>query len=401
MDMIAYFDCFAGISGDMTLGALIDLGVPRSWLVDELRALPLSGFDITVDRAMRNGIDAANVRVQDDDDARHRDWAHIRSLIEQSALAETVKISSLAVFEKIALAEAGIHGCEVERVHFHEVGGIDAIVDIVGTALALDYLKVTRVEVSHIPLGSGFVTCRHGILPLPSPATLKILAGLPVYGTHVSHELVTPTGAAIAAALGRSFGPMPPMQIVGTGYGAGKRELPDRPNLLRVVLGEAPEADTGDHIDTVAVLETCIDDMNPEVFGFVMERLFEQGALDVYWIPVFMKKNRPGTMVQVVCPMERRDDLSRCMFKETTTLGIRQTAVQRRLLKRELMTVQTSYGPVPVKRVTSPDGSMRLVPEYEACRAVALERSLPLRAVYDAVAREANEARGPHPDIES
>jgi len=393
--MIAYFDCFSGISGDMTLGAFLDLGVPVEWLKEQLGRLPLAGFDVCVDTVSRNGIAAKSVRVRVEDDTTSRDHAQIRSLIINSPLSSNIKQMSRDIFERIAQAEAVIHGCTVDQVHFHEVGGIDAIVDIVGTALCMDYLGIKTVIASHIPLGKGFVSCDHGTLPVPAPATLGILKGVPVYGTKIPHELVTPTGAAILVTLAGSYGELPEMIIEKTGYGAGKRDIESIPNLLRVVMGTGLWGDTGQtsalHKDTVVVLETCIDDMNPEVFGFLMDRLFEQGALDVYWIPVFMKKNRPGTLVQVLCRRNLKEVLMDCILSETSTLGIRYYDAKRCMLTRETVIMKTAYGEIQVKRITEPGGSVRIVPEYEVCKKIALENKLPIRRVYDTIIRSVTE----------
>lgn len=385
--MLAYFDCFSGISGDMTLGALIDLGVPVEWLKKSLKSIPLSGFDLAVTGVSRNGIHAKRVQVDAEDDAQSRYYADIRSLIEKSPLPTNVKKTSLDIFEKIAVAEATIHDCPIEKVHFHEVGGIDAIIDIVGTALCVDYLKLEKIFASRIPLGNGFVSCSHGTLPVPAPATLKILKGVPIYGTEIPHELVTPTGAAIVVTLAESFGRMPDMIVEKSGYGAGKRELESIPNLLRIITGTAVDRQTGRQQDSIVMVETCIDDMNPEVFSFLMERLFAEGALDVYWIPVFMKKNRPGTMVQALCRKDQKNAVIACILSETTSSGVRFYDVERCILEREKITIDTVYGSLQAKRIVSPDGSERVVPEYEVCKKIALEKNIPIRIVYDEITR--------------
>jgi uncharacterized protein (TIGR00299 family) protein len=387
--MIAYFDCFSGISGDMTLGAFFDLGVPVEWLKDRLETLPLTGFEVLVKTVSRNGIQAKSVEVRVTDDTTSRHYEDIKSIIEKSPLSPEVKQRSLDIFERIADAEALIHGCPREKVHFHEVGGIDALVDIVGTALCVDYLKIGSVIASQIPVGRGFVTCQHGVLPVPAPATLGILKGVPVYGTKIPHELVTPTGAAIIATLAESFEEMPDMIIEKIGYGAGKRKLESQPNLLRIILGtEITNSEKGIgkyQTDQIVILETCIDDMNPEIFGFLMERLFEKGALDVYWIPIFMKKNRPATMVQVLCPENCREALMACILSESSSLGVRYYHAKRRMLGRERIMVKTVYGEIAAKRITELDGSARIVPEYEICKKIALEKNLPLRVIYDTI----------------
>jgi uncharacterized protein (TIGR00299 family) protein len=377
--MLAYFDCFSGISGDMTLGALLDLGVPLEWLKEQLHRVPLTEFDIGVSSVQRHGIQAVSVQVQILDGKTSRNYSDIRELIENSPLSDTVKSTSLAIFKRLAEAEARVHNCTVDHVHFHEVGGIDALVDIVGSALGLDYLGVKNIAASPVPLGRGFVTCSHGKLPVPAPATLGILAGIPVYGTDIPHELVTPTGAAIIRSLTQRFEPLPEMVIARIGYGAGRRDLEDRPNLLRILLAaeSKPDIDRDQKLaeDQITIVETCIDDMNPEVFGYVMERLFEDGALDVYWIPVHMKKNRPGTMLQVLS-------------------GVRYYQSRRRLLGRDQLKIKTTFGVIPVKRIRDPRGNNRLVPEYEVCRQIALKKNLPLRVVYEAVTREAALSNG-------
>jgi uncharacterized protein (TIGR00299 family) protein len=397
--MHAYFDCFSGISGDMTLGALIGLGVSVDWLKTELTRLPLKGFQLTVRTVVRNGIHANQVNIEVDDDGPSRDYQKIKSLLQESPLTEAVKSKSMNIFETLARAEAAIHACAIEEVHFHEVGGVDAIIDIVGTALCLEKLGIKKVIASKIPLGSGFVDCRHGKLPVPAPATIEILKDVPVYGTEASNELVTPTGAAIIASLADSFGSLPEMSVKKTGYGAGQRELADRPNLLRIITGTplGPELDLKCNLQTdqIIILETCIDDMNPELFGFLMERIFEDGALDIYWIPVQMKKNRPGTMVQVLCKEDRKDNLIRRLLAETTSLGIRYYPAYRQVLARDQMTITTSFGEIRVKRIKDQEGNTRLIPEYEVCKEIALQNKIPLRVVYDTIAKEAAESEIP------
>ena len=393
--MLAYFDCFSGISGDMTIGAFINLGVPVQWLKDRLSRIPLADFDIAVSSVQRHGIQAASIRVEINDNTTSRNYSDIRSLIEDCALVDAVKSTSLNIFKKLAEAEARIHNCPLEQVHFHEVGSIDAIVDVVGTALGIDYLGIEKIVASPVPLGRGFVTCSHGQLPVPAPATLAILAGVPVYGSDIPHELVTPTGAAILTGLAQRFGPMPDMVITRIGYGAGQREIEDKPNLLRIILAAGSETSTDSdgalQEDRISIVETCIDDMNPELFGHLMDRLFADGALDVYWIPVYMKKNRPGTMLQVLCKEDGKTTVIERILSETTTLGVRYYSARRRLLWRDQLDVETKFGTIPVKRIKDPQGHIRHVPEYEVCRKIALENNLPLRLVYDTVAREAAE----------
>ncbi len=391
--MLAYFDCFSGISGDMTLGALLDLGVDLKWLKKEIASMPLDGFDISVSSTYRSGIRSNLVEVRAANHQKERNFSVIKSLIEKSPLSENVKTTSIAIFKRIADAEAEIHGCKPQEVHFHEVGGIDAIVDIVGTVLCLEKLGITRVISSPLPLGKGFVSCRHGMLPVPAPATVAILKKIPVYGTPVDHELVTPTGAAIIATLAQSFELMPYMLVNRIGYGAGSRDLKSHPNLLRVLLAEKPVHDAiaseTMSIDSVWMVETCIDDMNPEMFGFLMDRLFEDGALDVYWIPIYMKKNRPGTQVQILCLTDKRDAIIHRILSETTSLGVRFYEAKRRVLVRDELVIPSSFGQIGVKRIKDPMGNTRLVPEYEVCKKIALEKEIPLRRVYDMITAEA------------
>jgi hypothetical protein len=283
----------------------------------------------------------------------------------------------------------------VEKVHFHEVGGVDAIADIAGAVLCLEYLGIQTITASSLPLGTGFVSCDHGVLPAPAPATLEILKGVPVSGSEIACELVTPTGAAIISTLAESYGVMPDMRIEKTGYGAGKNDIKSAPNLLRIITGkDEPDKALGKK-DTVIIIETCIDDMNPEIFGFVMDRLFEDGALDVYWVPVFMKKNRPGTMIQVLCSMKQKQALINRILSETTSSGLRYYEVKRATLARESITVKTAFGMVAAKRISEPGGRTRIVPEYDACRKIALEKNIPIRVVYDTITKGNQQATDP------
>ncbi len=381
-ERIAYFDCFSGISGDMTLGAFIELGVPPEWLAETLKTDLSIEFDLSVDPISRSGITGSQVTVSAaDHKARH--YSDIRKMIQNSGLADAVKARSLEMFERLASAEAGIHGCSKEDVHFHEVGALDAIVDIVGCALCMEYLRIDRVFASKIPLGRGSVTCAHGTLPVPVPATVAILKDVPVYGTDIPYELVTPTGATIIKTVAQGFGAMPDMTIHSTGYGGGSRDIDAMPNLLRIVMGRAAAPGA-----PMVIVETCIDDMNPEIYGFVMERLMAEGAVDVYMVPVFMKKQRPGTLLQVLCPLSCREAVIERILTETTTLGLRYYDVHRRILERDAITVDTRFGPIAAKRIKRPGGAVQIVPEYEACKAAAAAHNIPIRDVYDRVCRQ-------------
>jgi len=391
-NMLAYFDCFSGISGDMTLGAFIDLGVPVQWLADELKKIPLSGFELSVTEVSVHGISAKRVNVDVLKDSGSRNYSQIQSMILSSPFSQSVKDRSTDIFDRLATAEAGIHNCPKDSVHFHEVGGVDAIADIVGTALCMEFLDIETIAASKIPLGSGFVKCRHGTLPVPAPATLAILKDVPVYGTEIPFELVTPTGAAIVAALSRSFGKMKDMVVQKVGYGAGTYQLESMPNLLRIILGREPIGQEDLHAkfetDTVFVIETGIDDMNPEILGYTMERLFAKGALDVCLFPVYMKKNRPGTMLQVLCHEDRKDEIVECILAETTSLGVRYYESRRQKLKREKVLVETSFGTVQVKKIRDLSGGERIVPEYEVCKKIALSRQIPIKWVYETIIKE-------------
>jgi pyridinium-3,5-bisthiocarboxylic acid mononucleotide nickel chelatase len=383
---IAYFDCFSGISGDMVLGALIDHGVDADWLRQMIRAHITDEAEIRVAVESRKGIRAVRVHVATGR-SRARDYAAIRDLIGNSGLPDPVKKQSLDIFAKIAAAESRIHGCDIDHVHFHELGGVDALVDIVGSALCVDALGFSHVRASRLSLGSGFVTCEHGILPVPAPATAEILKGVPVRGTDIPFELVTPTGAAIITTLADGFGPLPDMIIDRVSYGAGTRDFETSPNLLRVISGHADAPDAA-----AVMVETAIDDMNPEIFGFVMERLFGLGVLDVCLVPVQMKKNRPGTLLKVLCRPHQRESVAALILAETTSLGVRFYPVERRVLDREAVEIDTPFGRMAAKKIRMPDGAVRIVPEYDACREIALRDNLPIRVIYERIMGHADPA---------
>jgi len=383
--MHAHFDCFSGISGDMVLGAFVDMGISTRWLAEQIRELSIGDFEIIVQDVKKCGIGAKKITVIEKGASPARNYRNILKMLENGSLGETVKNVAADIFSRIAEAEARIHRCEKENIHFHEVGALDSIVDIVGAALCLDFLKIESVSSSPLPLGGGFVDCTHGKLPVPAPATLEILKGIPVYGGTLDGELVTPTGAGIIASLSQTFGAIPDMEIAAVGYGSGSRERREVPNLLRIVTGKKIERIGGLDGDDVCIVETNIDDMNGELFGYLMDKLFQDGALDVCFTPTMMKKNRPGTKVEVICPPEKEADITRCLFTETSTIGVRYHSVHRHTLKRSISTVATCLGEIQVKCSTTPDGRKRYAPEYEACRKVALEHKVPLKAVYDTV----------------
>lgn len=400
MSRVLYFDAFSGVSGDMTVGAMLDLGLDPARLRAELATLPLRGYDLRVASRELFGIRATKFDVEVEghehgDHAHHGDHPHrpfrdIRAMLEGGALNPAVKERALAIFTTLAEAEGRIHGVAPGDVEFHEVGAVDSIVDIVGTAIGLVALDVERVYVSPLPLGSGTVWAQHGHLPVPSPATIELLAGFAVRFNDGEGEMVTPTGAAIVATLARPGESVPPLRVEAVGYGAGTRSLSDRPNVLRLVLGTIA---AGVASEELIVLEANIDDANPELYGHAMERLFAAGARDVWFQPIQMKKNRPGVLLRVLADPALRDALASVVFRETTAIGLRVQAVQRLSLPRETVAVETDYGTVQVKIARAPDGTVNAAPEYESCRRLAAERGVPLKLVYQAAVAAAHARR--------
>ncbi len=380
---ILYFDCFAGIAGDMIIGALLDAGLDLDELRGELATLKVPGYTLSAEKTARNSITGTkfNVNVSEEDHA-HRHLKDIVELIDSSELSDTVKERSAQTFRTLAAAEASIHGESIESVHFHEVGGVDSIIDIIGSFIGLEKLGIEAVYASRVHLGTGFVRSAHGKIPVPAPATLALLQDVPVYSTGITSELVTPTGAAVLVTLAKEFGPLPRMTVERTGYGAGSREL-EIPNLLRVCIGEA--AGPAAKREELVLAETNIDDMNPQLFDHVGERLFEQGALDVYLTPVQMKKGRPATVLSALVRPDKLDEVLSVIFSETTTLGVRINRIERAYLERELVKVETRYGTVSVKVARTAGGIANVSPEYEECRAIAAAQHLPLKDVYDEV----------------
>ncbi|MBW2204035.1 MAG: nickel pincer cofactor biosynthesis protein LarC [Deltaproteobacteria bacterium] len=350
----AYLDCFSGVSGDMFLGALLDAGLPFHELRECLLTLPINGYQINIKREARNEIFGTRFLVSLDEGINdHRGLKTIREVIAQGDLSETVKEKSIKIFESLAKVEGEIHNRPPEEVHFHEVGAVDSIIDIVGTVYALERLHIESLYVSPLPLGSGFVMTAHGKIPVPAPATIALLKGVPVFEAGIPYEMVTPTGAALIKGLAASFGSMPPMVVQEVGYGVGTRDLPDRPNLLRILIGEEQSGKT---VDTVVVLETNVDDIAPECLGYLMDRLFDAGALDVVFFPVQMKKNRPGVQIQVIGKPDKKEPLMEIMVRETATLGIRFRYSQRRVLPRAFSEVDSPWGRIKVKKVMFEQG---------------------------------------------
>jgi uncharacterized protein (TIGR00299 family) protein len=379
---LAYFDCLSGISGDMILGALLDAGVDAEQFQEALRGLHLSEYELKIGKVQKGVIQATDVQVQVSDDVAQRTLSDIEAVVEKSALPGEVKNDSVAIFRRLVEAEATVHGTGPAEAHLHEVGATDAIVDVVGSVLALFLLGVEKVCCSQLPLGHGFVRCAHGLLPLPAPATLELLKGAPVVQREVEGELVTPTGAAIITTLADEFGPFPPMAVQSIGYGAGKSEFPF-PNLLRVLVGTSQEQLRGP-TETAVLLETNLDDMNPEWYDHVMQALFDAGALDVFLQQFQGKKNRPGVLLSVLCQPGMEQQLSSIIFAETTTLGIRRLLLERFCLDREAVQVDTPYGRVRIKVAKLGKAIVNLAPEYEDCHRLALETGKPLKEVYAA-----------------
>ncbi len=376
---IAYLDCFSGISGDMFLSALLDAGLSFPDLQERLSTLPLSGYRLVKGGAARNHIHGTTFSVLCEGIHQHRNFKDIEEIISRGDFSEQVKEKSIQIFRSLAVVEGRIHGKPPEAVHFHEVGAVDSIIDIVGGVYGVQTLGIHSIYASKIPLGSGFVKTAHGRMPLPAPATLALLCDIPVFDSGVQQEMVTPTGAALLKGLAVAFGEMPPMKVQQIGYGAGSRDLPDRPNMLRILIGEQ---DAEQKSDTVVVLEANIDDMSPEALGYLMERLFDAGALDVAFFPAQMKKNRPGVQIQVIGDPPRKNRLLDIFFSESSSLGVRFQYTERKILQREEMEVESPWGRIRVKSISRPDGTKRFEPEYEACKEIAHDRSLSLEQVY-------------------
>lgn len=379
----AYFDCFSGISGDMTVGALIDLGLNLNTLKKELKKLPLKNYKLSAIKGERHHIAGTNFKVKIHKGHEYRTYIDIKRMIEKSTLKKPVKDLSLAIFKTLAEAEAKVHNCKVENVHFHEVGAVDSIIDIVGTAIGINELGIEKVYSSPLPLGSGFTKTSHGMMPVPAPATIKILKGVPTKQSYVKSEIVTPTGAAIIKTLAHNFGEMPQMNILKIGYGVGDKDFKEVPNLLRVIVGETQIQDSRFKVreKKLIMLETNIDDINPQIYEYVMERLFEAGALDVFLTPIQMKKNRPAVLLNCLCNENLKHKLLEIIFKETTSIGIRVYCVDRYCLDRKIQKVFTKYGRINVKVSKLNGKAINIQPEYEDCKRIAKQKKAPLKEV--------------------
>ncbi|MDQ3755846.1 MAG: nickel pincer cofactor biosynthesis protein LarC [Acidobacteriota bacterium] len=379
-----YFDCFAGASGDMILGALVSAGVDARLLVEHLARLNVEGFEISFETVDRSGISATRAHVQARDERQHRHLSDILKLIEASSLTESVKKRAAKIFIRLGEAEARVHNVALEQIHFHEVGALDAIVDVVGACIGFELLGVEKFMASPLHVGSGTVEMAHGRFPVPPPAVVELLRDAPIYATDIKGELMTPTGAAIISSVCEDFGPLPALRVARTGYGAGAREYGNFPNVLRVFIGESAAAN---ETEKALVVETNIDDCSPQLIGHVMERVLAAGALDCYFTPVQMKKNRPGVLVTILCRLPDRETMFELLFSETTTIGVRCYEVERRTLDRVFVSVQTSFGAVSIKVARLNGRVVNATPEFEECRTAALRAGVPLREV-EAEARE-------------
>jgi uncharacterized protein (TIGR00299 family) protein len=381
---IAYFDCFSGASGDMILGSLIDAGLNPRRLRDELKKLRIPSIHLKAKKVLKAGVSGTQVIVEGRNEKRsHRNVKEILRIIERSRVEAEVKEKSKEIFNRIALVEAKIHQTPIEEVHFHELGGLDSIVDIVGAVWGIRELGIEKIYVSKVNVGGGFVKCEHGILPVPAPATLSLMEGKPIYSSGVERELLTPTGAAILTTLGSEFGPIPPMKVERIGCGAGRDDLP-HPNLLRLIIGTS-ESTFGR--ERVVVIETNIDDMNPQFYDYMMEKLLSMEVLDVFITPILMKKNRPGHLLTVICPSGELPSVTKFLLRETTTLGLRWHEEERAKSDREILTFKTKYGKIRFKLAKWDGEIVNLSPEYEDCKRLALEKKVPLKEIFEEAKR--------------
>jgi len=380
---LAYFDCFSGISGDMTLGALVDTGVSLEHLREQLRGLEVPGWEIASEKVWKNGMSSTYVRVKTEDQTKHRSLTAILEILQRSKLSSRVREQAAAIFRNLGEAEATVHDVPIEKIHFHEVGAVDAIVDIVGACIGFETLGIEKFGCSPLNVGGGTARMAHGVLPVPAPATARLLQGRPTYSNGVQKELVTPTGAAIVATLCTDFGPQPPMTVSAIGYGAGAADLEGQPNVLRIMVGESVEKTVAGFDEEISVIEVNLDDMNPQIYGYFQEKALFAGALDVYTTPVQMKKNRPGILLTLLCRPQDTAKLMDLVFSETTTFGARTYRAQRRTLPRESVKVHTQFGDVRVK-ISRVNGHIRHAsPEFEDCKKLAEEKHVPLQQVID------------------
>src|SRR5579871_1992789 len=378
---LAYFDCFSGISGDMTLGALLDAGCDLARLRADLQSLQVPGWEISAEKVWKNGMAATYAKVKTEDQKKHRSLTDILEILKSSRLDNHVRERATLIFQKLGEAEARVHDVPLDKIHFHEVGAVDAIIDIVGACIGFHQLGIDKFACSPLNVGGGTAKMAHGVLPVPAPATATLLKGKPTYSNGVQRELVTPTGAAIVATLCDHFGPQPPMTVSAIGYGAGTADLEGQPNVVRIMIGNPAEKLVAGFDEEISVIEANLDDMNPQIYGYFLERALAAGALDVYTTPVQMKKNRPGTLLTVLCKPQDATALTTLIFAETTTFGVRTTAAHRRILPREHVSVSTTFGDVRIKLSRINGRIQHAAPEFDDCRKLALEKKVPLQQV--------------------
>jgi len=381
---IAYFDCFSGASGDMILGSLIDAGLSPQRLREELKKLRIPTIELKAKKVLKGGLAATRVIVEGRNEKRpHRNLKEILRIIDRSGIEAEVKEKSREIFKRIASLEGKIHRKPAEEVHFHELGGLDSVVDIVGSVWGIRQLAIEEIYVSKVNVGGGFVKCEHGILPVPAPATLSLMEGKPIYSSGVERELFTPTGAAILSTLGSAFGQMPPINVERVGHGAGRDELP-HPNLLRLIIGTSVSASGRER---VAVVETNIDDMNPQFYDYVIDGLLGMKVLEVFITPILMKKNRPGHLLTVICPSEKLASVTKFLLRETTTIGLRWHEEERAKANREIISRRTKYGKIRYKLARWEGKVVNFSPEYEDCKRLALEKGIPLKEIFEEARR--------------
>lgn len=388
---LAYFDCFSGISGDMTLGALLDAGCDLARLRSDLQSLQVPGWEISAEKVVKNGTSATYAKVKTEDQKTHRGLTEILEILKNSKLDPQVRARATAIFQKLGEAEAHVHDVPLDKIHFHEVGAVDAIIDIVGACIGFQQLGIDKFACSPLNVGGGTAKMAHGILPVPAPATAALLKGKPTYSNGIQRELTTPTGAAIVATLCDTFGPQPPMTVSAIGYGAGTADLEGQPNVVRIMIGQPAEKLVAGFDEEISVIEANLDDMNPQIYGYFLEKALAAGALDVYTTPVQMKKNRPGTLLTVLCKPQDASALTTLIFAETTTFGVRTTTAQRRILPREHISVSTTFGDVRIKLSRINGRIQHAAPEFDDCRKLAVEKNVPLQQVINEALRRYQE----------
>src|ERR1700733_910794 len=394
---IAYFDGFSGISGDMVLGALVDAGCPLAQIESELRKIVLPGWEISSEKVKRGALVATHVKVSAAETHHHRGYSMIADKIAAAGLAPRAADRATRIFKRLGEAEAKVHGVSLEAVHFHEVGAVDSIVDIVGAAIGFELLGIDEFACSAMDVGAGQVKTAHGLLPVPAPATAELLRGAPMYTSGIARELVTPTGAAIATTLSTCYAQIPEMTLRAVGYGAGSADFSEKANVLRILIGENAASEAGEHWDApVSVIETNLDDMSPQIYGYFVEKALAAGALDVFSTAVQMKKNRPGVLLTILCDAAHTSKLMDLVFRETTTIGVRTYDVRRKVLDRELVPVATPFGEVRMK-ISRMNGSvLNATPEYEDCQRLAAEKGIPLKQVIAAASFEFQKQKESH-----